>query len=284
MNTRRRRTTKARLARAAAIYLSAIMTMLVMGFPLYGVILTSVQREADVRSPSLNLLPTYIELGHYREVLSPGHIVPLVPAMLNSLVVALTATFVAAALAAPAAYALYRKDLPGRRLLLGALVSIYVFPTLLFIIPLYILWVRVGLFDTPAGLVIPYAAFVLPIMVWNLGSFIRAIPWEVEEAAMLDGAGSVATIWRIIIPLIRPGLFAALILGFILSWIEFTTPLLFTNDLQIITVALGLYRSTVDIQIGQLAAAAVVTAMPVIILLVVFQRRIVEVFTAGVDR
>lgn len=265
-------------------YIASAAVLLFVSFPLYGILLTSVQREGDIRSRDLNLIPTYLEFSHYRAVLQPDHIVPIGEAMRNSLVVSLATAIIAVTLALPAAYALYRLHVPGRRVVLGALVSVYVFPTLLFIIPLYITWVRLGLVDTRVGLIIPYVAFLLPFMIWVLGSFVRAVPVEVEEAAAVDGAEIHQVVTKVVLPLVRPGIFACLLLGFILSWVEFLTPLLFTSDLEILTVALGLYRSTFEIKIGQLAAAAVLTALPVMVITLLFQRRIREVITGASDR
>lgn len=265
-------------------YLAALAVFVFVAFPLYGVLFTSVQTERDIRSADLSLVPTYLDFSHYQAVLAPGHIVPVLEGMRNSLIVSLAAAIIAVGLAVPAAYALHRLHVPGRRLILAAMVSVYVLPTLLFVIPLYIAWISIGLHDTYIGLIIPYVAFLLPFAIWILGSFIKAVPIEVEEAALVDGATPLQILLRIVTPLIRPGIFAMLLLGFILSWVEFLTPLLFTSDITILTVALGLYRSTFDIQIGQLAAAAVLTALPVIVITLVFQQRIQEVITVGADR
>ncbi|MCE2530769.1 MAG: carbohydrate ABC transporter permease, partial [Acidimicrobiia bacterium] len=162
--------------------------------------------------------------------------------------------------------------------------AIYVLPTLLFIIPLFITVVQLGLRLTYVGLVVPYVAFTLPFMVWIMGSFVRAIPVSVEEMALIDGAGLPQLIFRIVLPLLRPGIFAGLLLGFVLAWVEFLTPLLFTSHLSMLTVTLGLFRSTMDIEIGQLAAATVITALPVILITAFFQKNITEVITAGVER
>ena len=272
-----------RLLGAWRLVVSTIIVF-VMAFPLYGVVLTSLQLERDIRSPNLRLIPDYLDLVHYRTVLAPGHIVPIGEGMRNSLIVSLLAAVLVVLLAVPAAYALDRMRVPGRRLILGAMVSVYLFPTLLFIIPLYIMWLRLGLFDTYAGLIIPYAAFLLPFVTWILMSFVRGVPIEVEEAARVDGATPAQTLRIIVTPLILPGVFASLLLGFILSWVEFVTPLLFTSRLTILTVALGLYRSTFDIQIGQLAASAVLTALAVVLITVLFQRRIQQVIVTGANR
>lgn len=267
-----------------SIYLGALLVLLLMAFPLYGVLLTSIQPEAVIRSPNVQFIPRTIIFDHYAEIFAPGHIVPIREAMGNSLFLALLSAGATVLVALPATYALTRLRLPGQRLILGALASVYFLPTLLFIVPIYILAVRIGLTDSFVGLLIPYMAFTLPLTIWALKGFIEAIPHEIEEAARIDGCSQLQLIVRIVLPLLRPALLAALLMVFILAWIEFLTPLLFTNQLEILTVSLGLYRSTFDIEIGQLAAAAVVTAFPVLLLTAVFQRLITQVVTAGSDR
>lgn len=266
------------------IYCGAFVVLIVMAFPLYGIVLTSVQLEPDIRSRDVSFIPQYIDIRHYEAVLSPGHIVPVREAMTNSLIVAVAAAVLAVVIGLPATYAMVRLRLPARRWIMAGLVSVYVFPTLLFIIPLYIQIVRFRLFDTHIGLIIPYVAFMLPFVIWILAAFLKSIPIEIEEAAWLDGANQFQVLWRIVTPLMRPGIVVGLLMGFILAWIEFLTPLLFTSDLKILTVALGLYRATFDIQIGQLAAAAVITALPVILITAIFQRQITDVLMAGADR
>lgn len=258
--------------------------LIVMAFPLYGIILTSTQTERDIRSADVAFVPTYITTEHYTRIFSVSSGVPVAESMVNSLVVAITTAVVTVAIAVPAAYALNRMRVPGRRLILGGFAAVYVLPTLLFVMPLFITVVQLGLYDTYVGLVLPYVAFTLPFMVWIMGSFVRAIPISVEEMALIDGAGLPQLIFRIVLPLLRPGIFAGLLLGFVLAWVEFLTPLLFTSNLSMLTVTLGLFRSTMDIEIGQLAAATVMTALPVILITAFFQRNITEVITAGVER
>lgn len=272
------------MLRAAWRYPAALVVFLIVAFPLYGLVLTSIQKEQDIRSRDVSFVPRYVDLEHYREVLGPGHIVPVKEAMLNSLVISSLAAVIAVALALPATYAIHRLPLPGRRYILAGLTSIYLFPTLLFVLPLYIKFVQFGLVDTYAGLLIPYVAFILPFLVWILGAFLKAVPVSVEEAALIDGATRMQVLVRIVLPLMRPGIVAGLLMGFILSWVEFLTPLLLTRELKVLTVTLGLYRSTQDIAIGQLAAAAVLTSLPLIVLTLVFQRVISQVITAGAER
>ena len=278
------RTLVGRRLRRAVTYGSAVLVLVVMAFPLYGIILTSIQTEPDIRSRDVAFIPTYVETAHYRQIFDEASGIPVAESMFNSLVVAVATAFLTVALAVPAAYALHRMGVPGKRVILGGFAAIYVLPTLLFVLPLFITVVQLELHDTYIGLVLPYVAFTLPFMVWIMGSFVRSIPIEVEEMARIDGAGLRQLMFRIVIPLLRPGIFAGLLLGFILAWVEFLTPLLFTSDLSVLTVTLGLFRSTMDIAIGQLAAATVLTALPVILITAFFQRNISEVVTAGVER
>ena len=273
-----------RLIERVAVYVGAVLVFLVMAFPLYGVVLTSLQREVDVRSTNVKFFPTYVTLEHFAEVLRPGHIVPIREAMTNSIVISALTAVVTVMLALPATYALTRLRLPGRRFIIAALVAVYLFPTLLFVLPIYIQAVQWGLTDTFQGLLVPYVAFSLPFTIWILRGFLESLPVEIEEAAQLDGCNQLQLFTQIVVPLMRPGLVAGLLMVFILAWVEFLTPLLFTSDLKILPVSLGLYRSTYDIKIGQLAAAAVLTALPVLALTALFQRMITEVITAGAHR
>ncbi|MBW3632346.1 MAG: carbohydrate ABC transporter permease [Chloroflexi bacterium] len=273
-----------RFVERTVVYVGAVLVFLLVAFPLYGVVLTSLQREEDVRSTNVNFFPTYVTFEHFAEVLRPGHIVPIREAMTNSIVISALTAVVTVTLALPATYALTRLRLPGRRFIIAALIAVYLFPTLLFVLPIYIQAVQWGLTDTFQGLLIPYVAFSLPFTIWILRGFLESLPVEIEEAAQLDGCNQLQLFTQIVVPLMRPGLVAGLLMVFILAWVEFLTPLLFTSDLKILPVSLGLYRSTYDIKIGQLAAAAVLTALPVLALTTLFQRMITEVITAGAHR
>lgn len=266
------------------IGLSAIVVFVLMAFPLYGVVLTSIQPEAIIRSRDVQFIPRALYFSYYQEIFAPDHIVPIPTAMTNSLLVAAATALVTVTVAMPATYALSRMRLPGKKVMLSALVSIYLLPMLLFVLPLYIFAVQVRLVDTYLVLILLYTAFTLPLTIWALKGFLESVPLEVEEAARLDGCTQLQLFTRIVLPLMRPGILAVLLMIFIMAWVEFLTPLLFTSRLDILTVTLGLYRSTRDIQIGQLAAAAVVTALPVVILTAIFQGMLSKVITAGADR
>ncbi len=281
MISRRRR--KA-IFRASALYLAAAVVLLVMAFPLYALVLTSVQPENLMRSRDLQVIPSQIIFDHYQAVLAPGHIVPLRQGMLNSLLVSLCTAAFCVLLARPAAYALARLRVPGSKAILGVLVSVYFLPTTLFLIPMFVVFVGWGLDDTILSLVLTYSGFILPFQIWILKTFIDRLPVELEEAARIDGCTPGQIVRLIVLPLIRPCILAGFVFAFILSWIEFLTPLIFTNSLKISTVALGMFRSTIDIQIGQQAAAAVLTLLPVALVMIVFQRLVTQVMLAGADK
>ncbi len=263
------------------IYLQALMIFFIVAFPIYTVVLTSLQYERDIRTREISFFPSYITLDHYKTVLEPGHIVPVVEAIANSFLVSLGAAALVICIAVPAAYGLARDRLPGGRKILYALSSVYVIPIALFMIPLFVMFVNAGLNDTRFGLIILYTAFLTPFIIWVLKAFVEATPEEVEQAAKLDGCNHVQLFTRIYLPVMRPGISAAFLYAFVLSWVEFFTPLIFTSEIKILTVALGLYRGTIDIQIGQLSAAAVLAMLPVVLLTILFSRRITRVMTGA---
>lgn len=266
------------------IYVFAFIVFLIMFFPLYGLILTSIQPENIIRSRNLSFFPKEIIFSHFAEVLKPDHISNLYVGMKNSLIISILTSFLCLILGFPAAYSLSRLNLPAKNIILGSLISIYFLPTILFVIPLFVILVSYQLDDTILSLAVPYTAFILPFVIWILKSFIDKLPIEVEEAAKIDGCSTFQILFYIIFPLLRPGIIAAFIFAFILSWVEFLTPLIFTNNLKISTVALGLFRSTIDIKIGQQAAAAIITLIPVTILMIFFQQYITKVVLSGSDK
>jgi multiple sugar transport system permease protein len=264
-------------------YLLAYGMVALLAFPLYAVILTSFQHEIEIRTRNVRLLPRQVTLDHYREVLKPGHIVPIKVATVNSLIVSGLTGLTVVSLGSLAAYALARFQVRAEPWILYGLTSVYTAPTVLFVIPLFVLATRLGVTDTYLVLVVLYSAFTLPFTIWVLKGFFERIPRELDEAARLDGCSILQALVRVVLPLAAPGLVAAFIFVFVLAWIEFLTPLLFARELRILTVALGLYRGTADILLGQQAAAAMLATVPVALLLIIFQRQIVEILTSGVE-
>jgi multiple sugar transport system permease protein len=204
----------------------------------------------------------------------------------NSLVVAGTTTLTCVAIGALAAYALVRLPLKGKVVILGAVLAVSLYPPIALVPPLYELWRNIGLLNTYPGLYIPYTAFTLPITIFVLTTFFAAIPPDMEEAAKVDGATPFQAFWRVVVPLAAPGVFAAAILVFVYSWNEFLLASVFTpRDLaaQTVTVAIANFPGAVEFQvpIGSVTAASVVTTIPMILMALLFQRRIVSGLTAG---
>lgn len=203
----------------------------------------------------------------------------------NSIGIAAISTIVAVALAAMAAYAVARLDFPGKQLLIGASLLIAMFPPIALATPLFNAWRILGLFDTWQGLIIPYISFALPLAIYTLSAFFREIPWDLERAAQVDGATPFQAFRKVIVPLAAPGVFTTGILVFISAWNDFIFAITLTSTTRSRTVpaAIAFFTGSSQFQtpIGSIAAAAVIITIPVVILVLLFQRRIVAGLTSG---
>jgi ABC-type glycerol-3-phosphate transport system permease component len=181
------------------------------------------------------------------------------------------------------AYALARLRFRGKALLLGAILAVSMFPQIAVVSPLFLLLRTLRLINTYPGLVLPYLTFAMPLTVWLLVGYFRQLPTELEEAAMVDGASRFRAFREVIVPLALPGLAATAILTFVYSWNEFLFALSFTlgPERQTVPVAIALFRGQYQVPWGQVLAAAIVATTPVAVLVLAFQRRIVQGLTAG---
>jgi multiple sugar transport system permease protein len=206
-------------------------------------------------------------------------------ALRNSFGIAAIATLISIVLAAMAAYALARLDFGGKALILSGSLAIAMFPPISIVGSLFEVWRNVGLFDTWAGLVIPYMTFSLPLAIYTLSAFYREIPWELEQAAQVDGATPWQAFTKVILPLAAPGTFTAAILVFIFAWNDFlfANTLTSTESARTVPATLAFFTGASQFEqpIGAIAAAAVLVTIPIIILVLIFQRRIVAGLTAG---
>ncbi|MEW5854766.1 MAG: carbohydrate ABC transporter permease [Myxococcota bacterium] len=248
-------------------------------FPLYWALVASVTSEARLfEAPPL--FPHEIVPDHYRALfVEHGFLVPI----RNSLLVALTTTLLCLVVGSPCAYALARLRFPGKTPLLAFILAVSMFPQISVVPPLYLLLRALGLINTFPGLVLPYLTFAMPLTVWVLTGFFRQLPRELEEAAALDGAGRVTTFLRIILPLAAPGLAATGILTFLYCWNEFLFALSFTTgpERQTVPVAMALMRSQYQVPWGRILAGTVVATAPVVVVVLGFQRWIVQGLTSG---
>jgi multiple sugar transport system permease protein len=206
-------------------------------------------------------------------------------ALINSIGIALIATVIAVAIGSMAAYAIARLEFPGKTAILAAALAIAMFPQISVIGPIFNIWRTIGLYDTWPGLIIPYMTFTIPLAIYTLSAFFREIPWELEQAAQVDGATPAQAFRKVILPLAAPGVFTTAILVFIFAWNDFLFSISLTSSDSSRTVPAALAFFTGDTQFsqptGSIAAAAVVVTIPVIVLVLIFQRRIVAGLTSG---
>lgn len=206
-------------------------------------------------------------------------------ALLNSIGIALIATFIAVVLASMAAYAVARLTFPGKGLLIGMSLLIAMFPAISLVTPLFNIERALHLFDTWPALIIPYIAFGLPLGIYTLSAFFREIPWELEKAAKMDGATPFQAFTRVIAPLAAPGMFTTAILIFIFCWNDFlfAISLTSTTNARTVPAAIGFFTgsSQFTAPTGSISAAAVIITIPIIIFVLFFQRRIVAGLTSG---
>ena len=201
----------------------------------------------------------------------------------NSVIVAGGTTLIGLCVAAPAAYALARLEIKFRRVILLSLLAVAMFPQLSIAGPVWKILRAMGWLNTYQGLIIPYLALTLPMTVWILANYFQELPPELEEAAMVDGATVIQTLTRIMMPLAAPGMFTAAILTFIYAWNEFFFALLIMTEREYQTVPVGiaLFPGQYTMPWGELAAASTIATIPMIIVVIVFQKRIITGLTAG---
>jgi ABC-type glycerol-3-phosphate transport system permease component len=249
------------------------------GFPFYWALVSSFTSEARLfQQPSL--IPRELVLDHYRALFAGRNFwIPI----RNSLVVAGSTTAFAVFLGTLAAYALTRLRFRWKGPILGLMLAVSMFPQISVVSPLYLLLRWAHLVNTYPGLILPYVTFALPLAVWLLVSYFRELPIELEEAAVMDGAGRFRAFRDVFLPLAAPGVATTAILVFVYCWNEFLFALSFTvgPDRQTVPVAVALFRGQYQVPWGEVLAAALIATIPIAILVLAFQRRIVQGLTAG---
>lgn len=259
--------------------LLAFLGLAFLAAPLYLAVLASLTPESRLFEGPV-LLPVEPSLAHYRDLFAGrGFWQPI----RNSLIVAGATTVLCLGLGSFCAYAIARLAFPGKRLVLGTILAVSMFPQISIVSPLYLLLRQLGLINTYPGLVLPYLTFAMPLTVWLLVGYFRQLPAELEDAARMDGAGRIRTLAEVVLPLSAPGLVATGILTFIYCWNEFLFALAFTlgPERRTVPVAIALFRGQYQVPWGEILAASILATAPVALLVLVFQRRIVQGMTAG---
>jgi multiple sugar transport system permease protein len=274
-----------RNGRDYALWIIAIV--LVVVFALIPVLwLISISLKPPEELTDQHFIPQSISFDNYKSLFEGGiDDSPFIKPLINSILIALITTMIAIVLASFCAYAIARLEFPGKRLILAGALAIAMFPPISTVGPLFDMWRALGLYDTYPGLIIPYLTFSLPLAIYVLVAFFREIPWELEQAAQVDGATPFQAFTKVIVPLAAPGVFTAAILVFIFCWNDFLFAISLTSSdaSRTVPAALAFFtgESSFTAPTGSIAAAAVVVTVPIIVFVLFFQRRIVAGLTAG---
>jgi multiple sugar transport system permease protein len=251
--------------------------------PIVWIVSLSFKAPSDLANGQF--LPTDASTENYSLILTGDASDLFIPALRNSFGICLIATAISCLLSMFAAYAIARLDFPGKKFILGTALGVAIFPVISIVTPLFNLWRSVGLYDTWPGLIIPYLSLTLPISIWTMSAFFREIPWEMEQAAQVDGATTWQAFRKVIVPLAAPGVFTTAIIAFFIAWNDFVygISLTSTSASRPVPAALGLFSGASQFEdpTGAIAAAAVIVTIPVVVLVLLFQRRIVAGLTNG---
>jgi multiple sugar transport system permease protein len=265
---------------AASWVIVDILVLLYALFPVLWILSLSLKPTSTVKDGKL--IPSSVTFDNYRGIFR-GNVFS--SALINSAGIGLLTTVIAVLIGAMAAYAVARLGFPGKRLLIGATLLISMFPAISLVTPLFNIERRIGLFDTWPGLIIPYIAFALPLAIYTLSAFFREIPWDLEKAAKMDGASPGQAFRKVIAPLAAPGIVTAAILVFIFAWNDLLLALSLTATKAAITAPVVIANFTGSSQFeeptGSIAAGAMVITVPIIVFVLIFQRRIVAGLTSG---
>ncbi|HEY8466749.1 MAG TPA: carbohydrate ABC transporter permease [Solirubrobacterales bacterium] len=268
-----------------------ILIVFVALLPVVWIISLSLKEPSTITTgPELSVwdafFPQEITFDNYESLFTGGlDDSPFIKPLINSVLIALITTLISIVLASFAAYAIARLNFPGKSIILAGALAIAMFPPISTVGPLFDMWRTFGLYDTYPGLIIPYLTFSLPLAIYTLVAFFREIPWDLEQAAQVDGATPFQAFRKVIVPLAAPGVFTAAILVFIFCWNDFLFAISLTSSDASRTVPAALAFFTGESQftqpVGSIAAAAVIVTIPIIIFVLIFQRRIVAGLTAG---
>lgn len=262
-------------------YTVVIIVGIFAAFPIVWTFLTSLKRNEDVVTKTLQYLPANPTLENYGELWSRTSFVTLFG---NSAIITIMTVTICLVIGATTAYALSRYRFPGRDGMMIVFLLIRMFPMVLMLVPLFIILRNLGLLNSRLGLALVYTTFLLPISIWMIKGFLDSIPIDLEEAARIDGASRAGVIVRIVLPLAAPGIAATAVLISIASWNEFMFALMFTSNEQSQTWPVGLHLlvgGEFNLPWGLLSAGGIISIIPIIVFFVVAQNAIVRGLTQG---
>lgn len=270
---------KKKLLNNILFYIFIIIFLMMIIFPFYYEFITSIKPTKDIFS-GFTLFPKRLSLESYSLVFKNR---PFGKFLWNSFAIAGLTTIFAVTIASFTAYAIARLKFKGKSIILGLVLAVSMFPQISTISPIYMFMKSMGLRDTYAGLVIPYMTFSLPLSIWYLTTFFKQIPFDLEEAAKMDGATPMQAFLKVILPLTAPGTFTTAILVFIGAWNEYLYALTInTKDAaKTVPVAISMFQGQYTIPWGEIAAATVIVTVPLVIMVLIFQKKIVAGLTSG---
>ena len=267
--------------RQLLLTLAAWAVVLAVIFPLVWMVVTSVKPQAELFRIPPSFLPDAITFEHYWRLLAET---PFLTYFRNSIVLAVSTTAVVIVVATLGAYSLVRFSYPGRETLAQLVLFTYLLPSVVLIIPLYLMMVSVGLANTIASLVIAYTTFALPYALWLLRSFMAGIPEDLESAALVDGASRIGAFWDVIFPQALPGIISTALFTFILAWNEYLYALVLVNSDQsrpLTTGVMNMLITSFNIEWSLLMAASVMMSLPLIVIFTFLQGYLTSGFGAG---
>lgn len=268
------------------IHFAALLTGVVFLAPFGWLIVSSVSQPRDLLARPLRWLPSQPTFERYAQVAAGGAesvAGAFRSALLNSVLVAGSTVALSMVVGVLGAYAFARLDFRFRRTTLVVFLLTYMLPPIALVIPLYLLMSTFGLLDTRLGLVIVYSSFVTPFVLWIMSNYFLTLPVELEEAARVDGCSRMGALWRVMLPIARPGLFATAMFAFLLAWDEFLFALIFTSTgaSKTIPVAIAEFTGRNSVDFGLIAAGGVIASLPPVLLGVALQRYVVGGLTSG---
>jgi len=272
-----------RILQRTLFYLLVVFVVVYSVFPFYWAVVSSFKQSDALFSAKLNLLPTPFTLSQYQNIFSGN--AAFGRNLLNSLVVAGGVTLLSLVLGVISAYALGRLRFPPKNAVLYIVLAMTMFPQVSVLSGMFVLLNQLNIFNTYWGLIFSYFLFTLPFTIWVLTGYFRGLPRELEEAAYVDGASPMQTLIRVMLPLTGPGLVTTGLLAFIAAWNEYLFALTFTigNQVKTVPVAIASFGGATPFEVpwGSIMAASVIVTVPLVIMVLIFQQRIVAGLTAG---
>lgn len=267
------------LPRRLGLYIAALVIAVYSAFPIYWMVVSSLREPTELLT-NVSLIPNVLSLESYRNLLEltdyPRH-------FMNSVIVAVVAVLVTMVFSVMIAYAVTRQRIRGKKVIVGAMLYAYMFPPLLIAIPIFTILARLGLSDTLTGLIASHLTLTLPLGVWFLWGFFKSMPFELEEAAMVDGCTRLGAFLRVVLPLALPGLITVAIFSFLLSWTDYTFALVMIGSDANKTLPVGLASmvGSFDLRWGEIMAGSTLIALPLFAAFALMSQYFIQGLGAG---